>query len=191
MFLFNSLHQGNVVSRNRKVSSSLRSHWARSVFTLAVMFCLSTAFLFTGCNTDDNTAGNLNGTWKDNFSTIIINTSAKTISYENNYEGQIVNSPNFTTTDGVLIIKFTKYWDADYSGYPNVVYTENTTNINKFGAMYWTGLTSDQVSLADAYTGYTHTMLDTIETAQTAFTPAADKVGTYVDWSITSPYTKQ
>jgi hypothetical protein len=199
MFLFNSLHQGNVVSGSRKASrnrngfSSLRSHWARSVFALVVMFCLSTAFMFTGCNTGDDTAGNLNGTWKNvasyegtDYITIIkIDTSAKTIMYEDSYEGQIANSQDFTATNGVLIIKFTKY--ADWGEDPSATHA----NVGKFGAMYWTGLTSNQVSLADAYTSYTHTMFDSIEAAQTAFTPAADKVGTYVDWSMTSPYTKQ
>ena len=197
MFLFNSLRQGNSkVSKSRKASSSLRGHWARSVFALAVMFCLSTALLFTGCNTEPetvDTAGNLNGTWKNvasyggtDYITIIkINTSAKTIVYEDSYEGQIANSQDFTATNGVLIIKFTKY--ADWGEEPSTSHA----NVGKFGAMYWTGLTSNKVSFADAYTGYVHFIVDTIEAAQTAFTPAADKVGTYVDWSITSPYIKQ
>jgi hypothetical protein len=159
---------------------------------LALALFLSAGLMFTGCNTDDNTAGNLNATWKNvasyggtEYITIIkINTSAKTVVYEGSYEGQIANSPDFTATDGVLIIKYTKY--ADWGEEPSTAHA----NVGKFGAMYWTGLTSSQVSLADAYSGYDHTMFDTIEVAQTAFTPAADKVGTYVDWSITSPYTK-
>jgi hypothetical protein len=175
MFLFNSLHP-------RK----------RNVFALAVLFCLSTALLSTGCSDPDD-SGNLNGTWKNvasygetDYITIIkINTSAKTVLYEGSYEGQIANSPNFDAADGVLIIKFTKY--ADWGGEPSVSHA----NVGKFGAMYWTGLTSSQVSLADAYDGYTHAMYDTIGDAQTAFTPFADKAGDFVDWSITSPYIKQ
>jgi hypothetical protein len=149
--------------------------------------------MFTGCGEDEDDPGALHGTWKnvavfgeDEYITIIkIDTSAMTIVYEDSYEGQIANSPNFDAASGVLIIKFTKY--ADWGSTPSTTHD----NVGKFGAMYWTGLTASQVSLADAYTGYTHVMFDTIGEAQTAFTPAADKVGEYVDWSITSPYTKQ
>jgi hypothetical protein len=155
---------------------------------------MSTAFLFTGCKTDeDDDPVILDGTWKNvasydgiDYITIIkINTSAKTIVYEGSYEGQIANAPNFNDKNGVLIINFTKY--ADWGADPSTSHA----NVGKFGAMYWTGLTAKQVSLADAYSGWDHVMFDTIGEAQTAFTPAADKVSTYVDWSITAPYTKQ
>ena len=197
MFLFNSLHQGNLalkslkVSKSRKVSSSLCSHWARSVFALAVMFCLSTAFLFTGCNTDDDTAGNLNGTWDYINPTynyyVAINTSAKTIVYQNSYEGTIENSPDYTATDGVLIIKFTKY--ADWGDTPSTSHT----NVGKYGAMYWTEQTVTSVKLADAYdSSFNHVIFNTLPEAQEAFTPAADKVGNYVSsWSGIAPLTKR
>ena len=174
---------------------SLFRFLARKSFALVVLFCLSTGLLFTGCNTEpdpeNDAAGDLNGTWKNvasfggtDYITIIkIDTSAKTVVYQDSYEGQIANSPNFAAADGVLIIKYTKY--ADWGETPSTSHA----NVGKFGAMYWTGLTSSKVKLADAYSG-THVMYDTLATAQSAFTPVADKVGNFVDWSITSPYTK-
>jgi hypothetical protein len=182
-------------------SNSARRFTRRGVFALFVMFCLSATFLLTGCGNGTTNSNNvdvsINGTWNDAYnSNVTINIAAKTIVYKDNYEGTIENSPDFKAANGVLIIKFTKYWDADYTHYPNVTYTETTANNGKFGAMYWTGLTDKSVSLADAYLEtapytYEHTMFNTFADAQTAFTPAADKVSIYVDWSNTSPYTRQ
>jgi hypothetical protein len=57
--------------------------------------------------------------------------------------------------------------------------------------MYWNDLTATSVKLADAFIGWDRTLFTTQPLAEEAFTPAADKVGNYVDWSITSPYIKQ
>jgi hypothetical protein len=152
--------------------------------------------LLTGCPRPLPTA-NLNGEWKDSYGTIItINTSARTIKYmldatNLSYEGQIVNSSDFTAENGVLIIKFTKYYDTTYDTSPpfNMTsHTENTANKGKFGALYWRDLTSISVYMADAYNGTTHVMYTTLNDAQTNFT--MDKASNYINWSYTSPYTK-
>jgi len=154
--------------------------WALVLFTGAV---------FISCaEPDSGESVSLNGTWSDIFSSITINASANTITYENNYTGTIKNSPNYESVNGVLIIEFTSYMDADYSNYPEVTYTPNTENTGKFGALYWTGLTASSVSMADAYEGYSHAMFDTLAEAKTKFT--IDNAGNYIDWSITSPYSR-
>jgi hypothetical protein len=169
----------------RRIEPLVRGH--------GVIFILLMILLLAGCaeggGGSSTATANLNGTWKDNYgTTITINTSAKTIEYSNSYKGTIENTPKYTAVNGVLIIKFTKYTDADYSNYPEVTYNENTENIGKYGALYWKDLTSNSVYMADAYTGYTHTMFGTLSEAQTNFT--LDRAGNYIDWSITSPYTK-
>ncbi|MDR0502839.1 MAG: hypothetical protein LBH16_05900 [Treponema sp.] len=156
-----------------------------AVFTLVLLIG---AMLISCADPDPAENANLNGTWSDAYSSITINTSANTIVYENNYAGIIKNSPNYESVNGVLIVEFTSYMDADYSNYPDVTYTPNTENIGKFGALYWTGLTAASVSMADAYDGYIHAIFDTLAEAQTNFT--MDNAGNYIDWSITSPYTK-
>ena len=186
MFSFNSLHKGS-----HKASSTLRRFFALSAF---VLIALSALLVFSGCPPEPRPpepqtyTESLNGVWVDSFgSKFTINSSAKTIACDN-YEGTIVNNPKYTAANGVLIIKFTKYWEADWSDYPDVTYTENTTNINKFGALYWIELETGSVKMADAYTGYAHTIFDTLAEAQTNFT--LDRMSNYIDWSITSPYTK-
>jgi len=166
--------------------------FVRRSASIAVLLMI---LLFAGCTEEqeDTTIGHLNGVWINNsagyITTIKIDTSAKTVEYVNSYKGDIVNAPDYTAVNGVLIIKFTKYWDMDYSSYPDITYTENTTNIDKYGALYWKGLTDNSVYMADAYdASYNHVMFDDFSEAQTNFT--IDKVGDYIDWSIVSPYTK-
>ena len=174
------------------LSNSLRRHWTRSVFALFVLFYLPAALLLVGCKQEP--VVNLNGTWSYvntsnptyNYD-VIINTSAKTIVYTGNYEGQIANSPDYTAANGVLIVKFTKY--ADWGSAPSATHD----NVGKFGALYWTEQTVSSVKLADAYNAdYSLAAFDTLAAAQSAFEPAADKVGTYVSsWSGIAPLTKK
>lgn len=203
--LFSLEHSGfltligvNGLSSGKGVSmfsfKSLRRFLPRGAFVLLV--CLAAAGMFAGCSTDNNSGetGNLDGTWENIYddgeyhivTTIIINTAAKTVEYEGSYEGNIANSPAFDRENGVLIVEFTKY--ADW-GDPEPLASHG--NVGKFGALYWTDLTADSVKLADAYEGYVQAMYDTIEEAQSAFTPAADKAGNFVTWSVVSPYTKK
>jgi len=191
MFSFKNLTQ------RRRIESIVRG---ASIF--AILFIL----LLTGCSPTGGTSStvtatvtaNLNGEWKDSYGTIVtINTSAKTIKYmvdasHTSYEGQIVNSPDFTAANGVLIIKFTKYYTIEYDWnppYDMTKYEETPANNGKFGALYWKDLMSNSVYLADAYdSSYNHVMYSTLNEAQTNFT--MDKVGNYIDWSYTSPYKK-
>jgi len=122
-----------------------------------------------------------------------------TIVYEENYEGDIVNFPDYTAPNGVLIFKFTKYWETNWEMIdPNGDFedmnnwtstTEETDKHNgKFGAVYWRDLKVGSVRMADAYSGFTHVILPDIATAHTNFT--LERTGEYVDWSITGTYTK-
>jgi len=170
---------------NRGVTQSYAKFIKRAGYSFVLLLLAN--FLFLGCTEPEN-IGNLNGTWYDGYSYVTINTSAKTIEYENNYEGEITNTPNYEAVNGVLIIRITKYWEADYSNWPEVVYTETTANNNKYCALYWSSLKPHSVHMADAYEGLTHTIKATIEDANTAFT--LDNAGNYVDWSITGAYNK-
>ena len=170
------------------------SHRFRAQSAAIALLCLL-AVLFMGCNAEPEDNGNLNGTWSDGWGTVTINTSAKTIKYENSYEGKIANSPDYAAANGVLIIEFTKYWDVTWVEVNGdwLPEAEETDKYNgKFGAMYWANLTDDSVILSDAGTGgfddYEHTMFDTLEEAKTSFT--LDKAGDYAFLSGT-PYTKQ
>ena len=169
---------------------------------IGILIILIVVLLFTSCQTDTDDSKSLNGSWSDEYGNIIINTAAGTIIYAGSYEGKIANSPSpdYSAVSGVLIIEFTKYWDVEWVPDPDdsenwiAVSEENTENIGKFGALYWTDLTLNSVRMSDAGTGgmydYEHTMFNTITEAQAAFTPYQDKVITYVDWSALTPYTK-
>jgi hypothetical protein len=156
-----------------------------------VAFALLCATLaFTGCeHAASNDSGALTGTWKNvagengEYVTTIKITS-NTINYVGSYEGKIVNSPDFEALYGVLIIQFTKYAD-NWGDEPSA----SSTNVGKYGALYWKELTPDSVYMADAYVNYVHTIFGTRDEAKKAFTND-DAVNTYVDWSITSPYTR-
>jgi hypothetical protein len=178
------------LSRYAKTQNTYRR--GNSVCGIIALLAVCAALLFSGCPTEP-AAGDLNGRWNDGYATITVNVSAKTISYSDNYEGTIVNSPDFTAANGVIIIRFTKYWDQDWSNYPDVTYTENTANVGKYGALYWKDLSDNTVYMADAYTQslpYTHVMFGTLGEAQNNFTIA--RAGEYVNWgSGISPYTKQ
>ena len=166
--------------------------------SLTFVLFLSVGLMFVSCSADESDSGNLDGTWsyinagnpQYNYD-IIINTSAKTILYTGSptYEGIIANAPNgYTASSGVLIIQFTKY-----AGYGEGAPSATHANVGKFGALYWTDLTATSIKAADAYnqTTYTHVMFPTVAEANAAFTPAADKVGTYVGWSGIAPLVKK
>jgi len=146
-------------------------------------------FVFFGCQPVDEETGNLNGTWffgSDPF--YKINTTAKTIEYVDNYQGNIINSPDFTAANGVLIIEFTKYFEWDYSDWPNSVSVENPDNIGKFGALYWTELKLNSVRLADYWDeNFSHVLFDEL-TEAVEFFKIEKLVG--ISWSGIAPYTK-
>jgi hypothetical protein len=146
------------------------------------------AILFMGCQPEPEIIDEpyLNGVWINNsggyVTTIKIDTSKNTIEYVDSYEGKIVNSPHYDAINGVLIIEFTKY--CDFMDHPP---KNDHSSVGKFGAMYWKDLSSKQVFLSDAYTGFTHTMFNTLKEAEENFT--LDNAGNYIDWSYVGPYT--
>jgi len=167
----------------KKEAFSTKAAFFNKTALLTLALFLSAGLMFVSC-TDNENSGNLNGTWDDGWSQVIINSSAKTIVYTDSYEGNIVNSPSYTASSGVLIIQFTKY--ADWGG---PAPSTSHANVGKYSALYWTELTASSVRLADAYEGYNRVIFATLGEANAAFT--VDKVGNYVDWSITAPYTKK
>ena len=182
----------NLFKKRRRIESAVRGAEVCAQFAKRagyfVILTLVASFLFLGCPNPKN-EGNLIGTWNDGYTEVVI--SSATIKFGNNYEGDIKNSPDFKAANGVLIIQFTGYWDADYTNYPDVEYTANTDNVNQFGALYWANLTETSVNMSDAGTGgfdnYEHTMFGTLTEAQNEFT--LDKAGTYASLSGTA-YTK-
>jgi hypothetical protein len=148
-----------------------------------VIFSLSISLFFTGCS-DTDEPGNLDGTWISVVGdAYIIDTLNNIIEYQDNFIGKIVNSPNYNASNGVLIIEITKYWDADWSNWPDVTYTETTVNNGKFAATYWRNLTDKSVQTGNAWLEETegiwvHVMFDTFSEAQTNFT--MDRVGIYI-----------
>ena len=182
MFLF-------VKSLTRRHRGTKAGAWfvKRAGYYIALVMLAS--FVFTACQEPEADSASLTGTWSDGWSEIIITNS--TVIFENSYEGEIKNTPNLTAVNSVLIIKFTKYWDANYDNYPDVTYTLNTAKQGKYGALYWANLKSKSVNMSDAGTGgmdnYVHTMFDTFEEAQGEFT--LDKAGNYAFLSGT-PYAK-
>jgi hypothetical protein len=176
--------------RYAKTQNTYRCGRVNLVCGIIALLAVCAALLCVGCPVEPS-AGDLNGTWKNissyegvDYVTIIkIDTTAKTIIYEGNYEGNIENTPNYDAVNGVLIIKYTKY--ANWGETPSNTHN----NVGKFGALYWHKLTASTVYMADAYTGYDPVIFGTLAEARNNFT--MDKVGDYVNWSIIGAYTKQ
>jgi hypothetical protein len=166
--------------------SFLRARKTRMIVVL--LACAALALGMLGCKTEaDEDTGNLVGTWKSpgEWGMTYVIAAGAIQAPDSGYEGRIENTPDLTASNGVLIIKFTKY-AASYGGTPS----DTHANVGKYGALYWKDLTADSVSLADAYNkDYTHSMKSSLSDAQTAF--ALGNMGDYIDWSITTPYQKQ
>jgi hypothetical protein len=140
MFLFNSFHTGNRKASKSPASGSHRRHWARGVFVSALMFCLSTALLVTGCDMDgggggsiapveDTLEANLIGTWSSPYDDGYVITANKITyddgGYGSGYTGTIQYVSNFTNSAGVIIIKYDdgkkpSYWDYDDDWNPTI-----------------------------------------------------------------------
>jgi len=163
-----------------------------------ICFLLCVPVLFFACQIEKQETGDINGTWiyvykeegvDDYITTISINTQAKTVEYLDTYTGNIVNTPDYTSSFGVLIIQFTKYFDWDYSNWPLATSYENPEKAGKYGALYWRNLTEKTVLLSDAYEGFSHVIFTNLSDALSNFT--LSKSNTYVDWGKTGAYTKQ
>ena len=127
----------------------------------------------------------------------MIDTSAKTIEYADTYKGKIVNSPNFTEKSGLIIIEFTNYTRYVYDQNPpydllNTI-VDPPDAIGSFGALYWSGLRSNSVKMADHWVfdldtfEYIHVMYPTLKEAQEKFTM---EIGANISWNGIEPYNK-
>jgi len=182
MFLFNSLHQGN-----RKVSKS--PAFKSPAFALAVMFCLFTALLFTGCKTDpdpEDTGFIPAGVWTDSFGSGYKITKSSLEYYTadtewegttypgENIKGDIKEAVDFPKDAGVLLVQITTSTTSGQAG--------------KFIGVYYKDYTASHVFLANAIDGsYALIVKDTLAEAKKIFT--VDNVATHVTyWG--SGYTK-
>jgi hypothetical protein len=139
MFLFNSLHP-----RKRKV------------FALAVLFCLSVALLFTGCdqNPDPENTGFIPvGEWTSEWDGYVI--TKTTVEY-GELKGTIEKAIDFSNDAGVLIIKITaSSGDFTVGKYTGVYYSEYTSTSIKLANVWledsdgdWYPLEADSLSAA-------------------------------------------
>jgi len=113
---------------------SLFRFFARNVFALAIVFCLSTALLVTGCSTDDSgdpvvqLDANLIGTWTDSLYGDGYTITSTSLSYgygadSISYAGTIKRASQFTGDAGVIIIEYdadhkASYWEYDENWQP-------------------------------------------------------------------------
>jgi hypothetical protein len=184
MFLFNSLHQGSRMASRSPASKS------RKAFALAIMFCLSTALLFTGCKTDSEPdpgpgtesieAGFIPaGEWKDDYGSGY-NITESSLEYYTadtewegttypgeNIKGGIKEAVDFLQDAGVLLVQIT---------------TSSTSGqTEKFIGVYYKDYTKSHVFLANAIDEtYSIIVKDTLAEAKNTFT--VDNVKTHVTY---------
>jgi hypothetical protein len=142
MFLFNSHQKGNhKASKNpvlkKPVSCSslsgclLQTRWP-GVFAFAVVLCLFTALLFSGCQTEEENFiddhklnSQLTGTWFSTYDDGYVIDETETgyrLTYYGyidmiSYAGAIEYVSNFSNDSGVIIIKYDDDHKASYSEY--------------------------------------------------------------------------
>jgi hypothetical protein len=157
---------------------------ARNFFALVVLFCLSTGFLFTGCNTEpepdnENTAFIPVGEWKDTFDGGYNITSSSLEYYTADYEwegvtypgenikGSISEAIDFSPGAGVLLVKIT---ESSTSG-----------QADKFIGVYYKDYTTSHILLANAIDeSYALILKETLAEAKNTFT--VDNVDTHVTY---------
>jgi len=131
--------------------------FARNIFALFVLFCLSTALLVTGCKTDDggdpaDTGFIPAGEWTSLYDGYTItNTSVE----YGELKGDIEKAVDFSANAGVLIIKITaSSGDFTVGRYTGVYYSAYTptsiklANVWLEGSDGWYPLEADSLSLA-------------------------------------------
>ena len=157
---------------------------ARNVFALAVVFCLSTAFFFTGCKTDDggdsvDTAFIPAGEWADDYGSgyKITASSLEYYTAESEWEGvtypgesikgTIGEAIDFSPGAGVLLVKITESGTSGQTG--------------KFFGVYYKDYTASHIFLANAIDeSYALILKNTLAEAKNTFT--VDNVGTHVTY---------
>jgi len=142
---------------------SLFRFFARNVFAPAVLFCLSTALLFTGCKTDDDgdpvarLDANLAGTWESVYGDAYTITDNH-LSYGYgadaiSYAGSIKWASQFASDAGVIIIEYdadhkASYWEYDDDWNPT---TQLPLKGNFIGIYYKDLMPGVSVSIGGAY----------------------------------------
>lgn len=173
------------------INSNRRAFW-RGAFALLVMFFLSAALLFTGCDSDtkDDTVtvpSGLVGQWKDATSGDFYDITSTKLFYDNNY-GSVVGGTvryyeDFDAASGVIIFEY----DAGSE-------SSDAAEYGKFQALYYVELNSSQFKGGNAWdsqgTGEWGGPAEqkTLAAAKAAFTKAnKDRYLGYVG----GPYVKQ
>ena len=155
---------------------------ARKLFALAVVFCLSTALLFTGCGTEpvtEDTGFIPLGEWADDYGSGY-NITASSLEYYTadtewegttypgeNLKGGIKEAVDFSSNAGVLLVQIT------------TSATEGQTG--KFIGVYYKDYTASHIFLANAIDEtYALIVKDTLAEAKKTFT--VDNVETHVTY---------
>jgi hypothetical protein len=160
---------------------SLFRFFARKPFALAVLFCLSTALLFTGCSLEpEPDLGNIGfipvGEWADDYGSGYKITASSleyyTAYYSEEYPGEnikgdIMEAIYFSHNAGVLLVQITS--------------STTTTQRGKFFGVYYKGYTASHVFLANAIdASYNIIVKNTLAEAKNTFT--VDNVETHVTY---------
>ena len=151
---------------------------ARNVFALAVVFCLSTALLVTGCSTDDDPADTgfiPAGEWTSLYDAYTItNTGVEYDDGYGNFNGAVEKAIDFSANAGALIIKITAS-SGDFT-------------VGKYTGIYYSEYTSDSIKLANVWLegsdGNWHPLeADSLSAAVSLF--KVDNVGDHVSsWGV-------
>jgi len=150
--------------------------FARKPFALVVLFCLSTALLFTGCKMEpelvsDNAGFIPVGEWKSDYGDSYTITDTSVV-YDDgfgygDFTSTILRASDFSADSGVLIIKITS---------SSVGFT-----VDKFTCVYYKGYTASHVYLANPIDGsYAPIEKNTLAEAKNTFT--VDNVETHVTY---------
>ena len=190
---------------------SLRRHFSRSVFALCVLVCLSAALLLTGCPIDDDEFyddGLLNpgliGVWKFEYSFVdkdgilwegyelytITETHHFTFKGEfSSWGGKIMHVSNFSSTDGVIIIKYDPDNKQQWINWDTM---EDITPVGRdYYGIYFRNLTANSVVLgntSDQANNYGPSETATLEEAIQRFT--LDNMSDWIDFSWANPLTR-
>jgi len=146
--------------------------FAQKSFAPAVVFCISAALLFTGCQTDTesdhaDTGFIPEGVWTDDYGSFY-NISKSSLEYNDGYSifiGSIMEAIDFSPDAGVLLVQITESAIPEEAG--------------KFIGVYYKDYTVSHVFLANAIDGsYALILMDRLAHAKNTFN--VDNVDTYV-----------
>jgi hypothetical protein len=162
---------------------------------LPLFFLCLAAVFFTGCDTG-GTPGNLEGVWSSGFdgyeiygNTLIYNGYDSRPNGRFSFIAAIENSPNFSASSGVLIVKYLMppFYDPNYSYTGSTAFTLPS---NSYMGIYWRELNSNSVLLANAWDpAGPETEAATYAAAAAKFTPYAEN--NFVGWAGVTAQVRQ